>query len=244
MSSSHLPLIEQIEALLPQTQCGKCQTPDCHAYAEAIAAGEAINRCVPGGGETIAELAHLLGKSVIPLDTSHGRPTPTQTVVFIREDECIGCMKCIHVCPVDAIVGSAKLMHTVIEPECSGCDLCIPACPVDCIEVRALPNALAKTDQRRLAVQYRQRYDARKSRLLRLAEPLSNVKKTIETVTIVLPEVIKAAPAKSAVSPIVAAALLRNQIKKAERQLLQASTDEIAKIQAEITVLQQELAQL
>lgn len=132
-----MTLIQQIDALLPQTQCGKCGHPGCKPYAQGIARGEAINKCPPGGDETIAALARLLEVPVVQLDLERG-PAPAQ-VAFIREAECIGCTKCIQACPVDAIVGAAKLMHTVIIDECTGCDLCVAPCPVDCIEMHPLP---------------------------------------------------------------------------------------------------------
>lgn len=131
-------MIEHIDALLPQTQCGKCGHPGCRPYAQGIAAGEPINRCPPGGEETIAQLAQLLGAPILPLDTERG-PAPAQ-IAYIREAECIGCTKCIQACPVDAIVGAAKLMHTVLIDECTGCDLCVAPCPVDCIEMHPLPR--------------------------------------------------------------------------------------------------------
>lgn len=132
-----MSLIQRIDALLPQTQCGKCGHPGCKPYAEGIASGEPINKCPPGGSETIAALAELLKVPVLELDVSRG-PAPAQ-IAYIREAECIGCTKCIQACPVDAIVGAAKLMHTVIIDECTGCDLCVAPCPVDCIEMRPLP---------------------------------------------------------------------------------------------------------
>ncbi|KAA0995823.1 electron transport complex subunit RsxB [Pseudomonas sp. ANT_J12] len=134
-----MSLIQRIDALLPQTQCGKCGHPGCKPYAEGIASGESINKCPPGGSETIAALADLLKVPVLELDTSRGS-APAQ-IAYIREAECIGCTKCIQACPVDAIVGAAKLMHTVIVDECTGCDLCVAPCPVDCIEMRPLPLA-------------------------------------------------------------------------------------------------------
>ncbi|KAB0565762.1 electron transport complex subunit RsxB [Pseudomonas palleroniana] len=133
-------LIQRIDALLPQTQCGKCGHPGCKPYAEGIALGEAINKCPPGGEETIAGLAQLLKVPILALDTSRGE-APAQ-VAYIREAECIGCTKCIQACPVDAIVGAAKLMHTVIIDECTGCDLCVAPCPVDCIEMRPVTSVL------------------------------------------------------------------------------------------------------
>lgn len=134
-----MSLIQRIDALLPQTQCGKCGHPGCKPYAEGIASGEPINKCPPGGSETIAALAELLKVPVLELDVSRG--TAPAQIAYIREAECIGCTKCIQACPVDAIVGAAKLMHTVIVDECTGCDLCVAPCPVDCIEMRPLPLA-------------------------------------------------------------------------------------------------------
>ena len=134
-----MSLIQRIDALLPQTQCGKCGHPGCSPYAEGIARGEAINKCPPGGTETIAELAQLLNLAPLELDSTRGE-APAQ-IAFIREAECIGCTKCIQACPVDAFVGAAKLMHTVIVDECTGCDLCVAPCPVDCIDMLPLPLA-------------------------------------------------------------------------------------------------------
>ena len=127
------PIVEQINAILPQTQCGQCNYPGCKPYAEAIAKGEApINQCPPGGQEGIKKLAELLDLEVMDLNPDNGSEE-IDHVVEVVEADCIGCTKCIQVCPVDAIVGAAKQMHTVILDECTGCDLCIPACPVDCI---------------------------------------------------------------------------------------------------------------
>ena len=128
------PIVDQIDSLLPQTQCGQCGYPGCRPYAEAIANGEAINKCPPGGQSTIEALADLLDVEAVPLDAEHGEEQ-VKKVAFIREDECIGCTKCIQACPVDAILGAAKQMHTVIVDECTGCDLCVEPCPVDCIDM-------------------------------------------------------------------------------------------------------------
>ena len=128
------PIVDQIDALLPQTQCGQCGHPGCRPYAEGIAAGEAINKCPPGGQTTIDQLAELLNVESVPLDAEHG-VEDVRKVAYIREDECIGCTKCIQACPVDAILGAAKQMHTVIVDECTGCDLCVEPCPVDCIDM-------------------------------------------------------------------------------------------------------------
>jgi len=134
------PVADRIEALLPQTQCGQCTYTGCRPYAEAIAAGEAeINRCVPGGETTIQELASLLDREPLPLDDEVGVEAAPM-VAIIHEEHCIGCTKCIQACPVDAILGAAKQMHTVIAAECTGCKLCLPPCPVDCIEMVEIPE--------------------------------------------------------------------------------------------------------
>jgi electron transport complex protein RnfB len=134
------PVVDQIDAILPQTQCGQCSYAGCRPYAEAIVAGEAdINQCPPGGEDGVRALADLLDREPKPLNPENGVEKETR-VAFIIESLCIGCTKCIQACPVDAIVGAPKLMHTVITDECTGCDLCLPPCPVDCIDM-VLPEA-------------------------------------------------------------------------------------------------------
>jgi electron transport complex protein RnfB len=172
-----MSLIQRIDALLPQTQCGKCGHPGCKPYAQGIVDGEPINKCPPGGDETIAALAELLKVPVLELDISRGSAPPQ--VAYIREAECIGCTKCIQACPIDAIVGAAKLMHTVIIDECTGCDLCVAPCPVDCIEMHPLPLstlpvvgglAFSLDEQRARAAKRdhaRLRFERRNDRLLR-----------------------------------------------------------------------------
>jgi electron transport complex protein RnfB len=154
------PLADRLDQLLPQTQCTKCGYGGCRPYAEAMAEGSAdLNQCPPGGEATIAVLARALGRDVKPLNPANGEYRPPQVAV-IDEPICIGCTKCIQACPVDAIVGASKLMHTVIAGWCTGCELCIPPCPVDCIalaEVPALPEAGLS----------RARHVARKARLAR-----------------------------------------------------------------------------
>ena len=136
------PLVQKIDAILPQTQCGQCGFPGCKPYATAIAQGEAdINQCPPGGEEGIRRLAELLGVDPKPLNAEHGVSKP-KSVAVIDENWCIGCTLCIQACPVDAILGAAKHMHTIIEKECTGCELCIPPCPVDCIYMRVIEEDL------------------------------------------------------------------------------------------------------
>ena len=133
------PLVEKIEGILPQTQCGQCSYPGCKPYAEAIAKGEAdINLCPPGGMEGVQRLADLLGREVKPLEAEE---KPKQVAV-IDEQTCIGCTLCIQACPVDAIVGAAKQMHTIVAPLCTGCELCLPPCPVDCISMEPIGESV------------------------------------------------------------------------------------------------------
>ncbi len=160
-----MSLADRIDALLPQTQCEQCGYHGCRPYAEAIARGEAkINQCPPGGAAGIVQLAALLDVPVLPLDPEHGVERP-RTLARIVEADCIGCTKCIQACPVDAIVGSAKLMHTVIADDCTGCELCVPACPVDCIVLEPMPiaqvNDPAHADAARIHFQQREARQAR-----------------------------------------------------------------------------------
>lgn len=151
----------RIDYLLPQTQCGRCGYAGCRPYAEAIARGDTdINRCPPGGETTITALADLLDREPKPLDPDCGEHKGPRRAV-IDEPECIGCTKCIQACPVDAIVGAAKQMHTVIANECTGCELCIPPCPVDCIDLVVTGTAFDKDKARR-------RYERRTARLQRV----------------------------------------------------------------------------
>jgi electron transport complex protein RnfB len=134
------PLVDKIDAILPQTQCGQCGFPGCKQYATAIANGEAeINQCPPGGEEGIQKLADLLGREFKPLNAEYGAEKP-KAVAYIDESTCIGCTLCIQACPVDAIVGAAKQMHTIVAPLCTGCELCIAPCPVDCITMETVTD--------------------------------------------------------------------------------------------------------
>ena len=161
-------LADRILDALPQTQCTRCGYPDCKAYAQAIALEQApINQCPPGGAEGVAILARLTGQPAVPLNPENGLEGP-MTVAVIDEAWCIGCTLCIKVCPTDAILGSNKVMHTVIEAACTGCDLCLPVCPVDCIEMVPVSGdqtgwAAWSSEQ---ALQARQRYESRQIRLV------------------------------------------------------------------------------
>jgi len=161
-------LAERINDALPQTQCTRCGFPDCKAYAQAIALDNApINQCPPGGHEGVAVLSQITGRPALPLNPENGIEGP-MTVAVIDEAWCIGCTLCIKVCPTDAILGSNKVMHTVIEAACTGCDLCLPVCPVDCIEM--VPISDERTGwsawSAELAQQARKRYEARQFRLV------------------------------------------------------------------------------
>ncbi len=135
-------LIEDIDQILPQTQCGDCGYPACLPYATAIAKNECdINQCPPGGYLSIQALAHLLGREAKPLNKNYGTEKPL-TLALIDEEICIGCLKCIKVCPVDAIIGAEKQMHSIIHERCTGCELCVPPCPVDCISMEKAPYDL------------------------------------------------------------------------------------------------------
>ncbi|MFM0210187.1 electron transport complex subunit RsxB [Paraburkholderia sediminicola] len=165
-------LADRIEDLLPQTQCTKCGYPACRPYAEAVALGEAnYNQCPPGGAEGIARLAALLGNPVIPLNSANGveRPRP---LAVIDEQVCIGCTLCMQACPVDAIVGAPKQMHTVIVELCTGCELCVPPCPVDCIAMPPLTGEATGWDawSQSQADAARERHSRREARLARERE--------------------------------------------------------------------------
>jgi electron transport complex protein RnfB len=159
-------LVARIDAVLPQTQCTKCGQPGCRPYAEAIAAGQAeINQCPPGGQAGVAKIARVTGRDPLPLNPVHGIEQPVRVAV-IDETLCIGCTLCIQACPVDAIVGATRRMHTVLADWCTGCDLCVPPCPMDCIAMVpvAPPRAWSQAD----ADTARHRHAQRSARLIRV----------------------------------------------------------------------------
>ena len=162
-----MSLADRILEVLPQTQCTRCGFPDCAAYADAIASGEAaINQCPPGGDEGIHRLAVVTSRAYLPLNPNNGVQAP-RSVVWIDENWCIGCTLCIEACPVDAIIGTHKRMHTVIESECTGCELCLPVCPVDCMLLENVSGEASGWDawSASAAEQAQQRYAARQARL-------------------------------------------------------------------------------
>ena len=167
--------LEDINACLPQTQCTRCSYPCCLDYASAILRGDAnINQCPPGGDVTIDKLATLTGRKIQALDPDFG-PFQAKTLAFIIEEKCIGCVLCIKACPVDAIVGANKLMHSVIQAQCTGCELCLPVCPTDCIEMQALETGPIRNSDwpgytQQDILQGKKHYQQRQQRLLRQAE--------------------------------------------------------------------------
>lgn len=161
--------VQQIDALLPQTQCDLCGYGGCQPYAKAIVNDNApIDRCPPGGVDTLNQLAKLTGKDPGPLLNEFNKTVKSPRIAVIDEAICIGCTKCIQACPVDAIIGAAKVMHTVITNECTGCELCVAPCPVDCIDIQSVPTP---TYQKTKA---RARFDARQQRLMTLAKAKQN----------------------------------------------------------------------
>lgn len=218
-----LTLADRLEDLLPQTQCTRCGYPDCRAYAEAMAAGEAeINQCPPGGAEGIRRLAQLLDRPTLALNTRHGveRPRP---LAVIDESLCIGCTLCIQACPVDAIVGAAKQMHTVVPELCTGCDLCVAPCPVDCIGLVEVTPGRTGWDawSQPQADAARARHAARNRRLqrereendARLAAKAAAKLREVEAQSAGTPDELAEQQRKKA---IIAAAIERARIKKEE----------------------------
>ncbi|WP_038342109.1 RnfABCDGE type electron transport complex subunit B [Acinetobacter sp. A47] len=259
--SAQHSLIVQIDQLLPQTQCGLCGHRDgCLPYAKSIAEGEEANKCVPGGQPVADALAELLQRPSLPAEPSvweiqqDGRPQRMKAV--IREDECIGCTKCISACPVDAIIGSGKLMHSILTDLCTGCELCIPPCPVDCIDLVADHKALPTTAQRKLEQDdLRHRYYAHiqreeKRRLSRKGpvvraeidvEFFAQFSQALNNVPVITRvDTPKETPAMDAKTTI-ELAKIRTQIKKLEKQL---SVRPDQQKQAQLQDLQQRLNDL
>ncbi|WP_394779926.1 electron transport complex subunit RsxB [Undibacterium sp.] len=222
-TSLPLTLADQLENLLPQTQCTKCGYPACRPYAEAIADGSAsYNQCPPGGQQGIARLAGLLGKPIIPLDITHGHER-VRPVALIDEAYCIGCTLCIQACPVDAIMGAPKLMHTVLPDLCTGCDLCVAPCPVDCISMVDVTPGKTGWDawSQQQADQARAQFHARQTRLIRekqenddrLAAKAAAKLQCVSAEPALTPEEVEAQQRKKA---IIAAAIERARLKKLE----------------------------
>ena len=262
--NSQISLIQQIDALLPQTQCGLCGHRDgCLPYAQSITDGEDANKCVPGGQPVADALATLLNRtkliaeeSVWPIQND-GRPQRMKAV--IREDECIGCTKCISACPVDAIIGSGKLMHTVLTDLCTGCELCIPPCPVDCIDliedIQVIPTEILRnTEQNDLRSRYYAHIQREEARRITRKGPV--VRAEIDTQLFSqfseqiqeLPSIeLSQKPTENVVSAdaktTIELAKLRTQIKKLEKQL-SVRTDEkklmqLNQLQQQLTALQE-----
>jgi electron transport complex protein RnfB len=253
-------LITLIDAALPQWQCGQCDTPGCLPYAEAIVRdGAAINLCIPGGDPMVTILAGLTGQPIQPVALgtypllADGRPIPVRAE--IRAGECIGCTKCIDACPVDAILGTGKMMHTILADLCTGCELCLPPCPVDCIDL--VPVSIdpeldyAAERQRQFQqdqIALRQRFSAKQARVeatlsiklsaSRFAGVNAIARPILEIAAAVVPPVVQAAPMDATTQ--IQLATLRSQIKKLEKQLSVMPDD--AKKRTQLSRLQAELA--
>lgn len=245
--------ISHIDACLPQTQCGLCEHPDgCLPYAAAIVLeNEPYNKCVPGGQPVTNAIAHIIDidnheailsatPSQWPIDANSERPTEVRAV--IREDDCIGCTKCIPACPVDAIVGTGKHMHTIFTDLCTGCELCIAPCPVDCIDLVTIERELSSTERTIEQEDLRQRYH---THLRRVSEQLADSSNSRPVVSMVEAKLNNAASQTLNISEAqakntIAAAKLRSKIKKLEKQLSVRSNEDK---QAELAALQIELSQ-
>lgn len=243
-------LIAQIDACLPQTQCGLCDHPDgCLPYAAAIVTqGEPFNKCVPGGQPVTDALAHLIGQEPVPAAPSKwptnpdsGRPVEVRAV--IREADCIGCTKCIPACPVDAIVGTGKHMHTIFTDLCTGCELCLPPCPVDCIDLVEIAHTTTEIERVQEQADLRRRYHTHLDRVAEQMDDKSHARPVISMVEAKLSNAahqtidIDEAEAKTTI----AAAKLRTKIKKLEKQLAvranPAKQTELERLKSELEAL-------
>lgn len=221
-TEEQLALAARINAALPQTQCMRCGYPDCAAYAQAVARGEAsINQCPPGGAQGVARLAAITGRPALPLNAEHGQEAP-RTVAVIDENWCIGCTLCVEACPTDAILGLNKRMHTVMAMHCTGCGLCLPACPVDCIRMEnASGQATGWAAWSALqAEQARTRYQFRKNRLEREQQQVQAIPELAgtEPADALTSAAVLVAPAShDAKQAAIAAALARARAQRTER---------------------------
>ena len=243
-------LIAQIDACLPQTQCGLCDHPDgCLPYATAIVTQqEPVNKCVPGGQPVTDAIAQLMGQETLPVtpskwptDLTSGRPREVRAI--IREADCIGCTKCIPACPVDAIVGTGKHMHTIFTDLCTGCELCLPPCPVDCIDLVEVEHTPTAEERVQEQAHLRQRYHTHLDRVTEQLADRSHAKPVISMVEAKLGNATNQSIdiGEDEAKQIIAAAKLRTKIKKLEKQL---AVRDNPKKQAELTALQLELAEL
>lgn len=225
LSDNDQSLIYQINQLLPQTQCGLCGHADgCLPYATAIIKDvEAHNKCVPSGQTIADKIANLLGRERLPAEpskwqTDSNTARPMEVRAVIREDDCIGCTKCIPACPVDAIIGSGKQMHTIFTDLCTGCELCLPPCPVDCIELVPYPRAISDSERQAEQADLQQRYHAHLKRIERQVNDKTNAKPVVSMVQAKLND-ISVNIDKNQAKITIETAKLRTQIKKLEKQL-------------------------
>lgn len=249
MTNLQLKLIQQLDKLLPQTQCGLCgHREGCLPYATAIVTdNEPANKCVPGGQPVADAMATVLKRTLLPvvaskwsLDPNSKRPTEVRA--YIDENECIGCTKCIPACPVDAIIGSGKAMHSIFTDLCTGCELCLPPCPVDCISLQTIqPRHLTESQRQTEQQQLKQRYQAHVTRLSEQVNDNSNATPTLSMQQSQLNQNLPTAIGEDEAKIAIAAAKLRNQLKRLDKQL--ANRPNAAK-QAQRNQLQEELKQL
>lgn len=224
LSNTQRQQIQAIDAILPQTQCGLCGHPDgCLPYATAIVKGEAHNKCVPGGQAVSDKIAQLTNRAPLTAQASKWQTDPqTNRPIEVRaiiiEDDCIGCTKCISACPVDAIIGSGKQMHTIFTELCTGCELCLPPCPVDCIELVPYPRVLDEPNRQAEQNYLKQRYYAHLNRVEQAVNDESNVKPVISMVEAKLHN-ISIEVSENQAKDTIELAKIRTQIKKLEKQL-------------------------